>query len=729
VKRVLLSAAILAATLLPLVARADVGPPAHLRISEREAGRFVVQWRVPTVLPQRAVPSPWLPETCEAAGDYSVTSQNRAWLFTQEWRCAGGIAGEVVGLRYPFPDLALTTVIRVHLLSGDRFAHVSTPGEGGWQLPRGTAAPDHLREFARSVALGAAHGVGSWAHLPFLVAAGLLGSARSAIRVVTTFTLGQLAGLLVTQVAPGAGPIPAEIAIGITGVLLAREALLRREGERCSLALAAAGGLVHGSAIGPLLVAELGDGYAGLPTQLLALLGMDAAHLVAAVLFAVLVVALSRRREGGPSTRWLAYGTGAAGIALTLTLALQGAVVVPAGAEIDVASAGVGPGGSAAAGSRRLAPASPDAPLQSYLVIEPFELRHEVMLRLGKLAPLFELDALGTIEVAEQEALAVRLSAFVAERTVMRADGRLLEGLSRRAYFMTVDATGALPRPAPLPEPVAEAFVGVVVSYPTEGIPGAVSLAWEPFPPEMVTLPVTTIDPEAVQAGNLTADDPRTTWRNELAEDPIPSIDAVAVEPPRLPIPLVTLPIAAGALIILIVGIRRRRAGPAGALFRVLLAVALAAGPIARTSLALPASAAGAPSERQARRILAGLLPNIYRAMEFRDEELIYDRLTISVTGETLAEIYVDQRRTLELEERGGAQARVESVEILGAQEIESSERGFRVRCIWTVGGMVTHFGHRHFRQNRYDARIAIEPVASAWKIRSVEILDQERLK
>jgi hypothetical protein len=42
---------------------------------------------------------------------------------------------------------------------------------------------------------------------------------------------------------------------------------------------------------------------------------------------------------------------------------------------------------------------------------------------------------------------------------------------------------------------------------------------------------------------------------------------------------------------------------------------------------------------------------------------------------------------------------------------------------------MVTHFGHRHFRQNRYDARIAIEPVAGTWKIRSVEILEQDRLK
>jgi hypothetical protein len=81
------------------------------------------------------------------------------------------------------------------------------------------------------------------------------------------------------------------------------------------------------------------------------------------------------------------------------------------------------------------------------------------------------------------------------------------------------------------------------------------------------------------------------------------------------------------------------------------------------------------------------------------------------------------------MEERGGAQARVEAVEILEAGEIERLEHGFGVRAAWTASGMVTHFGHRHFRQNRYDARIAVVPVEGTWKIRSVEMLAQERLR
>jgi len=68
-------------------------------------------------------------------------------------------------------------------------------------------------------------------------------------------------------------------------------------------------------------------------------------------------------------------------------------------------------------------------------------------------------------------------------------------------------------------------------------------------------------------------------------------------------------------------------------------------------------------------------------------------------------------------------------VEILQASEISGREHGFGVRAEWTVGGMVTHFGHRHFRQNRYNALIDVVPIDGMWKIRSIEILETERIK
>lgn len=713
-------------------AGADVGPPAHLQITEREPGLFAVQWRVPKALPPRAVPAPEFPETCRASREPTIVDQPGAWLFTREWRCETSLAGEVVGMRFPFPALALTTVVRAHLLSGDRFAHLLTPGEGPWQIPEGTLAPDLVRGAQRAVLTGVSHALGSWVHLAFLLAVSLLGGFRQPLRVVSAFTLGQLGGTLVAAMGPGIGAVPAEIAFAVAVALLAREVLRPADKRRRLLALAGAGGLVHGLGIAALLASALGDDAAHLFWRLLPILGMDASHLVSAVGAAALWSRLTRNFVAIRMRDGLVYAAGATGMALATTLAVGGGVVESAA----VASSLPPPGQSAAsptagvAGSRRLAPAVADAPIQSFLAVEPFEIRHEAMLRLGGLAEELDLDPVSTLEIDSQPAVLERVVALVLDRTDVQADGVTIPGLVRRADFMKVDPTGALPRSNPVPESVGQGVIGVVVAYPTGGMPRKISMGWDPFPDEAVeTIPATLIDPESVTSLTLSVRKPSLAWENTLAEDPTPSVAAVAVEAVMMPLPLPSLPLLALAAVVLIAGIRRRRAEFSVVAARVILALALVLGPLAQTSVALPGSTRWAPSERQARRILSGLLPNIYRAMEFRDEAVIYDRLAVSVTGETLADVYLEQRRALEMAERGGAQARVEAVEILEVRDIESRDAGFGVRSIWTVGGMVTHFGHRHFRQNRYDARIAIVPVAGMWKIESLEVLEQDRVR
>ena len=54
---------------------------------------------------------------------------------------------------------------------------------------------------------------------------------------------------------------------------------------------------------------------------------------------------------------------------------------------------------------------------------------------------------------------------------------------------------------------------------------------------------------------------------------------------------------------------------------------------------------------------------------------------------------------------------------------------GFSARVVWTAGGTVTHFGHRHFRQNSYDARVALASDDNVWKIHDIEIFDEQRLR
>ena len=48
----------------------------------------------------------------------------------------------------------------------------------------------------------------------------------------------------------------------------------------------------------------------------------------------------------------------------------------------------------------------------------------------------------------------------------------------------------------------------------------------------------------------LPAEEPSLQWKNELTEDPVSSVVAIAVEPTRLPIPLLSLPFLAIALLL-----------------------------------------------------------------------------------------------------------------------------------------------------------------------------------
>jgi hypothetical protein len=72
----------------------------------------------------------------------------------------------------------------------------------------------------------------------------------------------------------------------------------------------------------------------------------------------------------------------------------------------------------------------------------------------------------------------------------------------------------------------------------------------------------------------------------------------------------------------------------------------------------------------------------------------------------------------------------VEAVEVIEVDSVEPEDSGgFSARAVWTVGGTVTHFGHRHFRQNRYDARVLVVPNDDVWKIREIEVFDEERVR
>ncbi len=134
-------------------------------------------------------------------------------------------------------------------------------------------------------------------------------------------------------------------------------------------------------------------------------------------------------------------------------------------------------------------------------------------------------------------------------------------------------------------------------------------------------------------------------------------------------------------------------------------------------------------SDSEAEQVVSDLLRNVYRSFDYRQEEQIYDMLEQSVAGELLTDLYLATRRSLELENQGGARAKVKEVTIIdGNYSAADGGAGFVSHLTWNVLGSVGHWGHIHQRMNQYEARFVIRVVDGEWRITDLELLQERRL-
>jgi hydrogenase/urease accessory protein HupE len=587
-------------------------------------------------------------------------------------------------------NAGLSTLIRVELQSGEQYAHMLYPGEDSWTVPEASVGgfTAFLHDARDSVTSGIRHFVLGWVHIAFLLVICLLGAIHERVRLVTVFLLAQVGAVLL-------GSLPvlrldaslAEIGIALAAVLLAREALRPPEERRQVLSLAACAGAAHGLGMHAII---------GVPAQAVTpgvfYLGMAALGMDAALLVSVAVLSMAARMVPRSLTKrsWVP----------ATYIAASACVAFCIGALVD------GPASATKSGDGKLELPSVAA------------------------APTAQVgaDRSPQVPVEAQAELKARIRDIVFTSVILEIDGGLPVPVSERVDFVTLDEKGVLPRPEPVPENVADAWVGVTAVYLTPQTASDVTLSWE-FVDGIEEIPAAVTDPEATVNNTLTPATPVLRWKNELIDDPVPTVSAIEVEPVRLVMPIASLVSLAAALVLLIVAVRRRHPFVTVSA-RVLLTLALLLGPVGAVAVSPPWTVSTTPGTTGAKRVLARILPNVYRALEFREESAVFDQLSLSVTGETLSDVYLDHRKVLEMEERGGARARVEAVEVLEVDAVESAgDGGFSARAVWTVGGTVTHFGHRHFRQNRYDARVVVTPDAGVWKLKSVELLEEERLR
>jgi hypothetical protein len=376
--------------------------------------------------------------------------------------------------------------------------------------------------------------------------------------------------------------------------------------------------------------------------------------------------------------------------------------------------------------------------LMSFLYVEPHEVRHEVLIRVKDLEEWMDLGLRGNeyIEVDELDDLKQRIGSFLLSKNPVNVDGEALKPIMDRSNYVSVGISGIQILEQPQRLEISTAIVGVIIAYLTEGMPQQVTVDWELFTGQVQQVPATATDPAGPLPIFLTPDDNVHIWTNFLKNYTPPTVAQIAVKDT---VNKISIPIGSvSGLVVVIIALwwiwyrRRHQQAFRIPLFTLIvgLLIVVITFPYAQLSVNRPTALISGLSNDESGLIMHSLMKNVYRSFDFRDESDVYDKLALSVEGDLLEEIYLQNRKSFAVKKAGGAQARVNEIEILEAraEPLSGEGKGFDVKAKWTAQGSVGHWGHVHTRKNYYDALVKVQVIDGNWKITGLELLEEKRL-
>jgi hypothetical protein len=335
------------------------------------------------------------------------------------------------------------------------------------------------------------------------------------------------------------------------------------------------------------------------------------------------------------------------------------------------------------------------------------------------------LEGQDVIRADQQEDIKRKVVDFLEPHFPVKIDGIPVEGVVDRVNFLRRTLKSSTVVDAQDIE-LLPATIGVIYVFPTGGLPQTVEMDWDIFTDKMQKVPGASVDQAGPLPIILEPDFNVLKWENFLKNPVIPSL--VDIESPPTAIQQIS---AWGQWVALLLAalfiaslVRARKAGnrmPAVAILGLLLAL------VSTAYLALENYRSRIVSQKL-QALVGDLLHNVYRAFDYRGEEVIYDVLARSASGTLLTEIYLETRRGLELASQGGARVKVKDIEMIETSLLGTAGNTFNVEGRWNVAGSVGHWGHIHQRRNAYHARLEISEIDGAWKLTGLEILQEERL-
>ncbi|MEM7454875.1 MAG: hypothetical protein AAF456_11050 [Planctomycetota bacterium] len=398
--------------------------------------------------------------------------------------------------------------------------------------------------------------------------------------------------------------------------------------------------------------------------------------------------------------------------------------------------------------------------IYSFLYIERFTVRHEILVPLATLTTIMDLEAEiedSWLDIDEQDLIAQDVADVFINSNPIVIDGIEVIPTVDRVDFYGLDLKDFAMQAERRKISVANGRVGIILSYSTKGPPTNVLVTWELFNSVVTSVDSVIFKPARDENDAQVVKQRYSKFKGNTYEwtapeaEALPPITAVSTtmdaEVLRPPVPRINLPVVTITLFcvgcLMLVGkmFFGYRLSTAWIMCGVAWVAGLFAWPL------MPIEVDNPFEDRQqfvmpdedAEEVFGQLHKNMFRAFDYYDESDIYDALANSVDGELLRELYLEINESLKVKEQGGARSRVDDVQLVEGTKVERQsdsdgevadperEPGFAYRCTWNLIGTIEHWGHIHERTNQYDAIFEVELVNDSWKIVSMEVVDESQ--
>ncbi len=215
----------LAATCLLLcaaLAQAHDARPNFVEIIETETNVFSVQWKIPATVPNAALPTIRMPESCTTDARLAMQQSGGAYQGRLVYNCPDGLSGHEVRIEFPVINPSLSSLFQVRLANGEQYVKILKPEESSWTVPD---AENKLAVAGQYTLLGIEHIWIGIDHLLFVTCLLLIArTARKVLITITGFTVAHSITLFLSALDVIRIPTPpVEAAIALSVVFLAWE--------------------------------------------------------------------------------------------------------------------------------------------------------------------------------------------------------------------------------------------------------------------------------------------------------------------------------------------------------------------------------------------------------------------------------------------------------------------------------------------------------------------------